>query len=316
MEHQTTTAADAASWWERRLRRPPTVGLGTLRQLGHMETHGAAVLSVYVDLEPREQARTAAPEREMEHALASLPSAACDRDERVMRKALRSMPSPTRGTRSLALFSTAEGSAFTAIALPESVETMAVLDMAPWLEPLAATFTCGDWGVAVLARGDARLFRGGPRALVEFATVREELHPMPATGARPRIDRRYLPPRRPSEQAPRVAELFLRAHRRQPFTQLAAAGEPELCSSLKQALHGDLCGRFAGVPAGNLEEASAGEIAALVGEAMEVAVQSDIDGIETTRRPPMTRSARRERVCNEEQPGPTVKKSTADKRNQ
>jgi hypothetical protein len=34
--------------------------------------------------------------------------------------------------------------------------------------------TRGDWGVAVLGRQAARLFRGGPRALVEFAAFDQE----------------------------------------------------------------------------------------------------------------------------------------------
>lgn len=36
--------------------------------------------------------------------------------------------------------------------------------------------TSENWGVAVVSRRGARLFRGGPRSLVEFATVDDALH--------------------------------------------------------------------------------------------------------------------------------------------
>ncbi|MGB0092593.1 MAG: hypothetical protein WBP81_08680 [Solirubrobacteraceae bacterium] len=47
----------------------------------------------------------------------------------------------------------------------------------PRLEPLAGDDLPGDWGIAVVSRGAARLSRGGPERLTEFAAFHHEVDP-------------------------------------------------------------------------------------------------------------------------------------------
>jgi hypothetical protein len=85
--------------------------------------------------------------------------------------------------RGLAIFSSAEAGVLETVRLPSPVEPMAVLDTVPWLEPLAGMIAADDWGVAVVSRSAARLFRGGPHALMQFAAVHDDVHRRHAQGA-------------------------------------------------------------------------------------------------------------------------------------
>lgn len=149
----------------------PTVGLGTLRQLRELASDREPVLSVYVDLDD-DRFPTRAPHDAALHEL--LARAGVDGEE-----ADRARPGAHRaelayGAHGLAIFSAPQSGVLETVALPSHVKPLAVLDTAPWLEPLVEMVTAEDSGVMVLSRRVARLFRGGPRALVAFATVADE----------------------------------------------------------------------------------------------------------------------------------------------
>jgi hypothetical protein len=140
----------------------PAVGIGTLRRLGELGTGGDPVLSVYLDLDSTRYPGTATHDREIEALIAGVEPRAAQADVSRVRQLLRCLPGLAYGTRGIAMFSSAGGSAHEAVQLPSPASPMAVVDTIPWLEPLAAMFTAGDWGAAVLGRHAGRLFRGGP----------------------------------------------------------------------------------------------------------------------------------------------------------
>jgi hypothetical protein len=239
---------------------PPAVGSGTLRRLNELGSGGRPVLSVYLDLDHARLPTRAAREAELEVLLAGVASPASDADAGRVREMLQSMPALVYGVRGLALFSSAEGSVSEVVALPGPVEPMAVADTIPWLEPLAGMFTSGDWGVAVIAPAAARLLRGGPRTLVEFAVVNHEL---PDTGAAGERSQAGCP--RPVgddlvEHARRVGCLLLRAHRRRAFDRLMVVARSELWPPLEGSLASGLRDRLVGVAELDLEAAPAQEI--------------------------------------------------------
>jgi hypothetical protein len=196
-----------------------------------------------------------------------------------VRQLLRCLRGLAYGTRGIAMFSSAGGSAHEAVQLPSPASPMAVVDTIPWLEPLAAIFTAGDWGVAVLGRHAERLFRGGPRALVEFAAFERERHLGPANGdlRRTRWRDRIEKP----EHARQFAERLLRAHRRQAFEHLVIIAPSEVLPVIEADLHSDLRDRLAGLVAQpDLERAPAPEVLRTVAPLLERARR---DGITRTR---------------------------------
>lgn len=60
-----------------------------------------------------------------------------------------------RPARGLAIFSCAQAGVLEAVGLPSRVKPLAVLDTAPWLEPLVDMISFGDRAVAVLGRETA-----------------------------------------------------------------------------------------------------------------------------------------------------------------
>lgn len=237
---------------------PPTIGVGTLSRLRALDHDGRSVLSVYLEVDTATTPAVAA--EELERLITGMGERVRDEHVEKMHASLRAMPALRQGTRGLAMFSSLDGSSARTIRLPAQVDALAVLDTIPWLEPLAGTFTDGVWGVAILGSDSARLFRGHPRMLVEFATVHG-------------FDRRRVlgvcsqsSPRRVHEQhvlghARRVAQLLLRAHRRQPFEHLVIAAPSEYWSSIEAALHGELGDRIVDLTALDLVHCSPQEIA-------------------------------------------------------
>ncbi len=163
---------------------PPAVGTGTLRRLSELDTGGHPVLSVYLGLESGRSLEAVAEvrERELDGVIADIEQGTMQAEVGRLHEVLQRMPELAHGTRSLALFSSAQGATVAAVPLPSPIEPMTVIDTLPWLEPLAGTFSPGDLAVAVIDRHIGRLFRGAPRMLVEFATVHDQRHCKPTLG--------------------------------------------------------------------------------------------------------------------------------------
>ena len=251
----------------------PAVGTGTLLRLNALRSGVDPVLSVYLDLTAARFPRPAARDAELQALIAGTGRHAEETDVKRVREMLHSMVGFAYGARGLAMFSSAGGSAFEAVPLPSPVEPMAVVDTTPWLEPLAAMFTSGDWGVAVVDRRAARLLRGGPRTLVEFAAVDDERQPGPAKSGWWRIRWRHGIEERDAEHARRLAGRLLRAHRRQAFDHLVVIASRELWPVIEAALHSDLRDRLAGLVDLDLGHAPAREILRAVAPVVQRAQQ-------------------------------------------
>jgi hypothetical protein len=244
----------------------PAVGLGTLERLSGLGGHGHPVLSVYLDLDAARLSTPASRDAELEALIEDIAQPAPEADVSRLWQALHSMTGFAYGTRSLAMFSCVRGSVFEAVQLPSRVEPMAVLDTLPWLEPLAGMFTRGDRAVAVLGRRSGRLFRGGPGMLVEFAALHDELHRRHASGSCSRLGRPIPIEEHVDEHARHLAELLLRAHRRQAFDELVVIAPSELWAVIEASLHGDLSSRLAGLVELDLEDAPPQQIARMLAQ--------------------------------------------------
>ena len=177
------------------------------------------------------------------------------------------------GARAVAIFSCAATGALEILALPEPAEPLVVLDTVPWLEPLAAMVTTENWGVAVVSRRAARLFRGGAEELVEFAAIRDEVHGRHAQGGWSQARFQRGIEQQVAEHVRHTAELLLRAHRRRPFDQLVIVASDELWPVVQESLHRDLRDRLAGVIERDLEHAATQEIERAVTPVLERAAR-------------------------------------------
>src|SRR5919112_1493089 len=158
-----------------------------LRALADARPDEGLVLSLYLDLDPREFATAAARESAIRslvnEAAALADDEALTHDERA---ALRSDVDRARtyleqdldadGVRGLAIFACEPAGLFETLRLARTVPTGAHLDTKPIIEPLADAADQTRWAVLVANRGSAKLFRGTRDALHLVASREDRVH--------------------------------------------------------------------------------------------------------------------------------------------
>lgn len=243
----------------------------TLERLARFDTHGQPVLSVYIDLEP---SRFPTPDTQASQLGSLLDVArrqtAAEEADRI-EAWLSSDPTIARGARGLAIFSSRGGHLLEAVPLTKPVEPLAIVDTIPWLEPLAEAFSPGAWGVAIVSRRGARLLRGGPGGLTEFATITDELHRRHAQGGWSQARFQRGIDEQVAAHVRGVADRLLRAHRRSRFDHLVVACASELRAMMAHSLDSELNGVLVGIIDRDLEHAATdhivGAVAPLIGHA-------------------------------------------------
>jgi peptide chain release factor subunit 1 len=243
------------------------LGVGTLRRLSQLASDGQPLLSVYLDLDTSRFPTPPAREMELSAVLSHVDALEADVDR--VRQLLETRPELVQGARGLAIFSSVATGALETVSLPWPVEPMAVVDTVPWLEPLAAMVTRERWGVAVVSRRAARLFRGGPHSLVEFSTVDDEVHRRHAQGGRSQSRFQRAIEQQVAEHVRHTAQRLLRAHRSHPFGHVVVVASHELWPLVQASLDADLRALVAGHVAIDLEHAPPEQIAQAVAPIIE-----------------------------------------------
>jgi peptide chain release factor subunit 1 len=242
-------------------------GLSTLERLSDIETGGYPVVSVYLDLDPSRFPTPASRDAQLGSLLGVARHDAGAKDLDGVKADIDNIhallvrdPSLMRTARALLLVSCAGASVLQAVRLPDAIEPMAVVDTVPWLEPLAEIVYPGGWGVAVVSRRAARIFRGGPGGLAQFAVIRDELHRRHSQGGWSQARFQRGIEEQVAWHAQHVADRLLRAHRRAPFVVLVIVASDETLPVVLRNLHSDLTALLAGTAHADLEHASTADI--------------------------------------------------------
>lgn len=245
------------------------LGIDTVERLSRLDRRGHAVLTVFLDLDPARFPTPAARDTQLGALFDRARREGARDDVDRVAALLHSEPTITRGARALAIFCSVEADILEVVRLPRPVEPMAVVDTVPWLEPLAAMISPGDWGVAVVSRNAARLFRGDANALTEFATIADEVHGRHAQGGWSQANYQRGIEEEVALHVRRVAERLLRAHTGRPFEHVVIVASGELRPVVEHSLHGTLTAVLAGAVDADLEHASADEIGRAVAPVIE-----------------------------------------------
>jgi len=234
------------------------ISADVLERLAELESGGQPVLSVYFDLDPDRFPTPAEREAELSALLSGVGARSADAER--VRDALLGHHELVLGARGIAIFSCHASGALEVLALPEPVEPLAVLDAVPWLEPIVAMETSEDWSVAVVSRRGARLFRGGPNGLVEFAAFQDELQGRHSQGGWSQARFQRGIEQQVHEHLRHTAELLERAHRRRPFVGMVIVAAAEVWPGVKDCLSPELRDRVVGVVDRDLEHSTVQEI--------------------------------------------------------
>src|SRR5512132_1328125 len=159
-----------------------------LRRLAGIRAGDAKVLSLFVNLDPREFATPAARRTEVRSLLDR--AARCVRDEDALghagqaslRADLERLEAElgrggldAKGAHGLAIFAASAVNLFEVLKLPEPVEHDPVLADAPFIEPLSAIGTPERWCALLVNRRIARLFCGPGAALEEIERIADDV---------------------------------------------------------------------------------------------------------------------------------------------
>ncbi len=248
-----------------------TASLGTLERLARVDAHGHPVLSIYIDFDARRFPTPAARAAQLGSLLDEARRQAGESEVARVEALLSTEPSIGRGGNGLAIFSSAGAGFLELVRLTDPVEPLAVVDTIPWLEPLAAVISPDGWGVAVLSRRGARLLRGGPAGLIEFAVLTDEVQGRHAQGGWSQARFQRGIEEQVAAHIRGVAERLLRAHRRSPFAHLVIVCSGELRPIVEHSLHSDLTEAVAAFVDADLEHAGVEQIVQAVAPVVEQA---------------------------------------------
>ncbi|MCW2991844.1 MAG: hypothetical protein JWM73_2438, partial [Solirubrobacterales bacterium] len=143
---------------------------------------GGKVLSLFIDLDPRQfaavPARRSAINSVLDDAHRQAEAAELDHAERValradldrLRERLSPDDLPAEGAHGLAVFASGPAGLLEVLRLPRPVATRAILNDGPHLGPIADLAWGESWCVVLVSRGTARVFTGTPEALQEVRT--------------------------------------------------------------------------------------------------------------------------------------------------
>src|SRR4051812_45702133 len=150
-----------------------------LRELATLRPQGARVLSVFLNLDPAEFAEPPARASEIRslvdglRRLARAKADSLEHDEKVALRAdvdrveeFLSGFTP-KGAHGLVLYACGPADLFEVIRLPRPIETRAVIDDSPLIEPLADLIGAGSWFVVLVNRQTGRMFLGDRERLDE-----------------------------------------------------------------------------------------------------------------------------------------------------
>jgi peptide subunit release factor 1 (eRF1) len=256
-----------------------TIRDGRLRRLAEMRPERGLVLSVFFNLDPSEFATPAARATEVN----SVVTAAAHKveelghDERLalradverVREVLQGSDVATAGTHGLAVFACGPADLLEVVRLPHPIESRAVVDDHPIVEPLVRFGSSERWCVLLVNRRTARIFTGTADGLEEVDRIEDDVHRQHDQGGWSQARfQRGIEKEKLDHVAHALDALFTR-FKRQPFEHLVVGAPEELVAEVEERLHPYLRERLAGRLTVDVENSSATSVRAAAAEVVD-----------------------------------------------
>ena len=249
------------------------LSIDLLRRLADLRPDGACVLSLFLNLDPSEFPTPAARATEVRSLLDSADRQArqADRFTHDQAQALRrdieraggyfkGSDFSVEGAHGFALFACGPADLFETIRLPRPIETRAVIDDSPLVEPLAELATRGSWCVILVNRQLARMLRGSRERLDELPPVFDEVPGRHDQGGWSQARYQRSIEKDAQDHLKHAADVAFRRFQRSPFDRILLGGPDETVSDFEQRLHGYLRERVAGRVRIDVENTSAEQV--------------------------------------------------------
>ena len=242
-----------------------------LRELATLRPEGARVLSVFLNLDPAEFAEPPARASEIRSAVDELRRLARSTDglEHDAKVALRedvdrieeylSGFSP-KGAHGVAVYACGAAGLFEVIRLPRPIETRAVIDDSPLIEPLAGLIGTGSWLVVLVNRQTGRMFAGDRERLDEVDVIVDDVHGQHKQGGWSQARYQRSVDEDVQDHLRNVAQAAFLRFKRGPFDHLLLGGPQETVADFEPKLHAYLQERVTGRIDVDVENSSADEV--------------------------------------------------------
>ena len=252
-----------------------------LRALADTRPERGRVLSVFLNLDPTEFAE--APARatainsvlnEAEHVVEEADGLEHDEllglreDLDRIRGELTRDGVAADGTRGVAIYACGLAGLFKVLQLTQPVETRAVLDRTAFLQPLVQPGQRDRWGVLLVNRRSARLFRGAAGALHETDRIEDDVHRQHMQGGWSQARYQRSVDKEVEDHLKHVADVLFDAHKHEPFDALLIGAPEETVSDVEAALHPYLRERVKGHVQLDVEHSSHDDVLRVAGEAI------------------------------------------------
>src|SRR3954470_15451035 len=242
-----------------------------LRELATLRPQGARVLSVFLNLDPAEFAEPPARASEIRSAIDGLRRLARDGDGLAhdAKVALREdvdriedyLSSFTpKGAHGVVVYACGPADLFEVIRLPRPIETRAVIDDSPLIEPLAELIATGSWCVVLVNRQTGRMFVGDRERLDEVDVIVDDVHGQHKQGGLSQARYQRSVDEDVQDHLRNVAAAAFLRFKRAPFDHLLLGGPQETAAEFEPKLHAYLQERVAGRVDADVENSSGDEV--------------------------------------------------------
>jgi peptide subunit release factor 1 (eRF1) len=230
-----------------------------LRRLAKLRPEGAYVLSLFLNLDPSQFGTAPARATEASSVIDQANALLRDADglSHGQQKALRAdieradayfrgAEFSAEGAHGLALYVCGPADLFEAIKLPRSIESRAVIDDSPFVEPLAELGIRDGWCILLVNRRVARMLRGSRDQLIELPSVQDEVHGQHEQGGWSQARFQRSVDKEAQDHLKHTVDELLRLHKRRAFDALFVGAPEAVYTDFCERLHPYLAERLAG----------------------------------------------------------------------
>src|SRR5215207_30944 len=255
---------------------------GRLRRLAELRPERGRVLSIFFNLDPSEFATPAARATEVNSVITAAAHkvedaeglepaerAALREDVERVREVLEGSDVASNGTHGLAVYACGPADLLEIVRLSHPIESRAVLDDHPCVEPLVRSGSDERWCVLLVNRKTARIFVGEATGLQEIDHIEGDTHLQHDQGGWSQARfQRSVEQEKLNHLGEALDTLFARFKRR-PFDHLVVGAPDELVGEVEQLLHPYLRDKLAGRLHLDVENSSAEEVKAAAGQVVD-----------------------------------------------
>jgi hypothetical protein len=245
-----------------------------LRRLTEVHPEKGRVLSVFLNLDPSQFATPAARASAITSVMTEAAHKAEAEGRRLghdEREALRSDVDRVRevliggdiaanGTRAVAVFACRPADLLEVVSLRHPLDSRAVIERTPCVEPLVLEGTAERWAVLLVNRRSARLFTGVGEDLAETDRIEDDVHRQHDQGGWSQARYQRGIEKEKDDHLLHAAEVAFDLHKRVGFDHLLVGAPEETVHELEEKLHPYLRERIAGRVELDVENASLDEV--------------------------------------------------------